>query len=92
MVVPEPLRMVRDDWVWVLGSDRREWCCRGRREWFATIGFEFGSDRREWCCRTVTNGFAGPSQIVIGDGLGVIGDGEARRRLGLGVRLDGDCV
>ena len=63
--------------------------CRGRREWFATIGLP---DRREWCCRTVANGFAGPSQLVIGDGLGVIGDGEARRRLGLGVRLDGDCV
>ena len=28
---------------------------------------------------------AGPSQLVIGDG-------EARRRLGLGVRLDGDWV
>ena len=42
--------------------------------------------------QTVANGFAGPSQLVIGDSLGVIGDGEARRRLGLGVRLDGDCV
>ena len=92
-----------------LGSERREWCCRSRCEWFATIGFGFwaqtvvngvaeavangsrrlglslGSDHREWCCRTVANGFAGPSQLVIDDG-------EARRRLGLGVRLDGDCV
>ena len=25
-----------------LGSDRREWCCRSRREWFVTIGFGFG--------------------------------------------------
>ena len=25
-----------------LGSDRREWCCRSRCEWFATIGFGFG--------------------------------------------------
>ena len=88
-----------------LGSERREWCCRSRREWFATIGFGFwaqtvangvveaiangsrrlglslGSDRREWCCRTVANGFAGPSQLVIGNGSGVIGDGEARQRL-----------
>ena len=56
------------------------------------LGLSLGSVRREWCCRTVANGFAEPSQIVIGVGLGVIGDGEARRRLGLGVRLDGDCV
>ena len=54
--------MVRNDWVWVLGSDRRE-----------------------WVAEAVANGVAGPSQLVIGDG-------EARRRLGLGVRLDGDCV
>ena len=27
--------------------------CRGRREWFATIGFEFGSDRRNWLSATV---------------------------------------
>ena len=92
--------MVHNDWVWVwvrivangvagavvnglqrlglgLGSDHREWFCRSRREWFATIGFGFGFR---------------PSRMVIGDGLGVIGDGEARRRLGLGVRLDGDWV
>ena len=48
-----------------LGLDCREWCCRGRREWFTTIGFEFGfgpswmvlPDRREWFCRTVVNGY-----------------------------------
>ena len=30
--------------------------------------------------------------MVVGDGLGVFGDGEAQRQLGLGVRLDGDWV
>ena len=29
-----------------LGSDRREWCCRCRREWFRAIAN--GSHRREW--------------------------------------------
>ena len=47
-----------------------------RREWFGAVAN--GSDhRRKWFR---------PSRIVIGDGLGAIGDGEARRRLGLGVR------
>ena len=74
MVLPEPSRMVRDDWVWVLGSDRREW-----------VAEAVANGSRRLGCRTVANGVAGPSQLVIGDG-------EARRRLGLGVRLDGDWV
>ena len=46
------------------------------------IGFGFRSlrmvrSRREWFR---------PSRRVISDGLGAIGDGEARGRLGLGVR------
>ena len=75
-----------------LGSDRREWFCWTVANGLQRVGLSLGSDRREWCCRTVANGFAGPSQMVIGDGLGVIGDDEARRRLGLGVRLDDDWV
>ena len=47
-----------------LGSDRHEWCCRGRRGWFVMIGFEFGfgslqmllPDRGKWFCWTVANG------------------------------------
>ena len=79
-----------------LGSDHREWCCRGRREWFTTIGFEFGfglsrmvlPDRREWFCWTVANGY----RQRFGSyrrrwGLTAIGFGsEAWRRLGLGFR------
>ena len=43
--------------------------CRSRREWFTTIGFGFGFRL---------------SRMVIGDGLGVIGDilGFYRRRFG----------
>ena len=29
-----------------LGSDRREWCCRCRREWFGAVAN--GSHRRDW--------------------------------------------
>ena len=57
---------------------------QSRREWFAPSRLIFplrslriDRSRREWFR---------PSRIVIGDGLGAIGDGEARRRLGLGVR------
>ena len=70
MVLPESLRMVRDDWVWVLGSDRREWVAEAVANGSRRLGLSLG--------RTVANGVAGPSQLVIGDG-------EARRRLGLGV-------
>ena len=66
-----------------LGSERREWCCRSRREWFATIGFGFwaqtvvnsvaeavtnGSRRLGLSLgRTVANGVAGPSRMVLPD-------------------------
>ena len=95
MVLPEPSRMVCDDWVWVLGSDHREWSCRGRCEWFAMIGFEFGfgpsrmvlPDRREWFCRTVANGYRRRFRSYRRRwGSTAIGFGsEAWRRLGLGV-------
>ena len=92
MVLPEPSRMVHDDWVWVwvqtVANGVAEAVANGSRR----LGLSLGSDHREWCCRTVANGFAGPLQMVIDDGLGVIGDGEAQRRLGLGVRLDSDWV
>ena len=57
---------------------------QSRREWFAPSRLIFplrslriDRSRREWFR---------PSRIAIDDGLGAIGDGEARRRLGLGVR------
>ena len=80
-----------------LGLDRREWCCRSHRKWFTTIGFGFGfgpsrmvlPNHREWFCQTVVNGYWrrfgsyrrrwGSTAIGFGS--------EARRRLGLGVRL-----
>ena len=80
-----------------LGSDRREWCCWSCRKWFATIGFGFGfrpsrmvlPDHREWFCQTVVNGYwwrFGSYRRRWGSAA--IGFGsEARRRLGLGVRL-----
>ena len=84
--------MVRNDWVWVWVQTVANGVAEAVANGSQRLGLSLGSVRREWCCRTVANGFARPSQIVIGDDLGVIGDGEARRRLGLGVRLDGDCV
>ena len=79
-----------------LGSDHREWCCQGRREWFTTIGFEFGfgpsrmvlPDRREWFCRTVVTGYRWRFRSYRRRwGLTAIGFGsEAWRRLGLGFR------
>ena len=45
-----------------LGSDRREWFCQSRHEWFTTIGFGFGFESL---------------RMVIGDGLGVIDNGLA---------------
>ena len=88
----EPSRMVRTVAIGfgcrsssrMVRSRRREWfrpsrmvqTAVRRREWFGAVAN--GSDhRRKWFR---------PSRIVIGDGLGAIGDGEARRRLGLGVR------
>ena len=60
---------------------------QSRREWFAPSRLIFplrslriDRSRREWFR---------PSRIAIDDGLGAISDGEARRRLGLGVRLLG---
>ena len=57
---------------------------QSRREWFAPSRLIFplrslriDRSRREWFR---------PSRIAIDDSLGAIGDGEARRRLGLGVR------
>ena len=84
--------MVRNDWVWVWVRTVANGVTGAVANGSRRLGLSLGLDCREWCCRTVANGFAGPSQMVIGDGLGVIGDSEARRRLGLGVRLDGDCV
>ena len=119
MVLLEPSRMVRNDWVWVwvrtvgngvaeavangsrqlglgLGSDRHEWCCRGRRGWFVMIGFEFGfgslqmllPDRGKWFCWTVANGcrrrFGSFRRWWGSTAIGF--RSEARRRLGLGFR------
>ena len=65
--------------------------CRGRREWFATIGFGFWAQtvanglRRLGLSlgRTVANGVAGPSRMVLPD---------RRNWLSVTVRLDGDWV
>ena len=59
--------MVRNDWVWVLGSDRREWVAEAVTN---------GSQRLGWVwVRTVANGFArdianGSQRLGIGDGVG----------------------
>ena len=66
-----------------LGSDRREWCYRSRRDWFTTIGFGFGfrplrmvlprpsrmvCDDWVWVwVQTVVNGVAGPPRMVLPD-------------------------
>ena len=74
----EPSRMVR---TVTIGFG-----CRSSSRMVQTIAN--GSDRRRKWFRlpsVVANG-SEPSRIVIGDGLGAIGDGEARQRLGLGVR------
>ena len=39
-----------------LGSDRREWCCRCRREWFASSRLGLGADRRREWFGAVANG------------------------------------
>ena len=40
-----------------LGSDRREWCCRCRREWFALSRLGLGAGRRrEWFGSVIANG------------------------------------
>ena len=59
MVLPEPSRMVRDDWVWVLGSDRREWVAEAVANGLRRLGLSLG--------RTVANGVAGPSRMVLPD-------------------------
>ena len=92
MVLSEPSRMVHNDWVWVWVQIVANGVVGAVANGSQRLGLGLGSDRREWCCRTIANGFARPSWMVIGNGLGVIGGGEARRRLGLGVKLDGDWV
>ena len=68
-----------------LGSDRREWCCRCRREWFALSRLGLGAGRRrEWFGSVIANG--SDRREWLSATIGAIGDGEARRRLGLGVR------
>ena len=87
------------------GSDRREWFCRSRREWFATIGFGFGFGPLQTILPK-------PSRMVHNDWVWVwvrtVANGYRRRfgsylrqtRLlsatfwewGLTVRLDGDWV
>ena len=54
-----------------LGSDRREWCCRCRREWFALSRLGLGAGRRrEWFGSVIANGsdrrewFRPPSRMV----------------------------
>ena len=59
MVLPEQSRMVRDDWVWVLGSDRREWVAEAVANGSRRLGLSLG--------RTVANGVAGPSRMVLPD-------------------------
>ena len=79
MVLPVPSRMVQS---------RREWFAPSRLI-FPLRSLRIDRSRREWFR---------PSRIVIGDGLGAIddslgaiSDGEARRRLRLGVRRLGLC-
>ena len=69
--------MVRDDWVWVWVQTIANGVAKAVANGSRQLGLSLGSDCREWCRRTVANGFAGPSRMVIGNGLGVIGDGEA---------------
>ena len=59
MVLPEPSQMVRDDWVWVLGSDHREWVAEAIANGSRRLGLSLG--------RTVANGVAGPSRMVLPD-------------------------
>ena len=59
MVLPELSQMVRDDWVWVLGSDRREWVAEAVANGSRRLGLSLG--------RTVANGVAGPSRMVLPD-------------------------
>ena len=57
-----------------LGSDRREWCCRCRREWFGAVAN--GSHRRDWVwVQIVTNG-SELSQMV----QTAVANGSDRRR------------
>ena len=74
-----------------LGSDRREWCCRCRREWFAPSRLGLGTDRRKWF-GAVANGsdrrrewFRLPSRMV----QTVVANGSDRRREWFGAVANG---
>ena len=69
-----------------LGSDRREWCCRCRREWFGAIAN--GSHRRDWVwVQIVVNGSESSRMVqIVANGLdcrrewfGAIANGSHRR-------------
>ena len=59
-----------------LGSDRREWCCRCRREWFRAVAN--GSHRRDWVWVpiVVANGSEPSSRMV----QTAVANGSDRRR------------
>ena len=57
---------------------------RSRRKWFAPSRLGLGADRRREWFGAVANG--SDRREWLSATIGAIGDGEARRRLGLGVR------
>ena len=59
-----------------LGSDRREWCCRCRREWFRAVAN--GSHRRDWVWVpiVIANGSEPSSRMV----QTAVANGSDRRR------------